>query len=403
MALKMNFSNSAEAVLDTPLLDTAPDWYFSEPDGGQYESPPPEWTEADGSYMSFQVSDLAQANRFAHLQGQLDRAQPVTLTHASLPGEFEIAHVNFRNGKLFEVFRAQDGTTAKAWPAGTKVGANVTAGMLSSFLQRDDLRDYPAVNELGAMDLTPGLVIPEGQRPPMQGSNSVGFDARSTRNNVFKMGAYSLVEKTRARKQEPDGPYYGNGQDRNFAFETVGQSVPVDIGATQQWAAFGSYADGAVVVPAVANGYQYWLDLAHELMSGVGYLSTGITPAFGTSAAAANDGDEWRGYWVPTALPINLVNTLDYPLVVTEVGFISDYMMSDPSTVPVISIGDENSDTRYASAVALNQLSADGVSVHRIPIAVGGLASNQIRFRVDTQGAGTQIRGRFYWRGFFVG
>lgn len=403
MARKMHFSNSAEALLDTPLLDTAPEWYFSEPDGSQYESPPTEWTEADGSYMSFQVSDLAQANRFVSLQGQLDRAQPVTLTHDSLPGEFEIAYVNLRNGKLFEVFRAQDGTTAKAWPTGTKVSANVTAGMLASFLQQDDLRDFPSVNELGAMDLTPGLMIPEGQRPPMQGSNSVGFDARSIRNTVFKMGAYSLVEKTRARKQEPDGPYYDNGQDRNFAFETVGQSVPVDIGATEQWAAFGSYGDGRVVVPPVANGYQYWLDLAHELMSGVGYLSTSTTPAFGTSAADANHGDEWRGYWVPTALPINLVNRLDFSLVVTEVGFISDYMMSAPSTVPVVSIGDENSDTRYASAVALNQLSSDGVSVHRIPIAVGGLASNQIRFRVDTQGTGTQIRGRFYWRGFFVG
>jgi len=403
MALKMYFSNSAEAVLDTPLLDTAPDWYFSEPDGSQYESPPPEWTEADGSYMSFQVSELAEANSFVRMQGQLDRAQPVTLTHASLPGEFEIAYVNYRNGKLFEVFRARDGTTAQAWPTGTKVSANVTAGMLASFLQRDDLRDFPSVNELGAMDLTPGLLVPEGQRPPMQGSNSVGFDARSIRNNVFKMGAYSLVEKTRARKQEPDGPYYDNGQDRNFAFETVAQSVPVDIGATEQWVAYASYADGGVVVPPVANGYQYWLDLAHERMSGVGYISTNTMPEFGVEAAAANDRDEWRGYWVPTALPINLLNTLDYPVVVTEVGFISDYMMSAPSTVPVVSIGDENSDTRYASAVALNQLSPDGVSVHRIPISAGGLASNQIRFRVDTQGAGTQIRGRFYWRGFFVG
>ncbi len=333
--------------------------------------------DADAGDTAMQVASAALFQTIGPDDGNMQLA---TLTHPDLAGLYEVVAITETVGVNWTVVREAEGAV-QAWPIGTKVEARVTAAMLGTFLQRDpESRKVSNPNGGNSFAL----------------SGAVGGSAKSTASLVF--GGASRVANS---IQLSGRPYLqltrsddGAGIDLNLSYESVGGSIPVDLGSAATWAA-GDYFRGSVVVPTVPDGYQYWLDIT----SVDDALSNDATePAFdgpGGGAASAS------GWWFPTALPVDFTTENFIGLVVTEVGFIAHVVTA--SGTPSVSIGTESNATRFANNVALSQITAGGM-IHRIPLSGGGalLNSEPLRFSVDTAATGGRFLGRFYWRGFFV-
>lgn len=403
MARKMLFSNSAEAALQTPLLDTPPPYYTLFPDGTQYEDTPESWVPGDGAYSLFQVSDAAHAELFHAMNGETDRSQPLTLTHDSMPGEYEIVLLSYRAATFFEVFRAQEGTSAKAWPVGTRVSANVTAGMLESFLQDDG-----STARIGGENQSVlfGTAVGAGEMRPA-GTNSFVFRARSLVDWAVQFGAYPVLQPfpaLRPKVRDYSGNHYRIWQDLALAHESAGGFWPADIGVPRAWSGtYNNLKQGAVITPSAPNGYQYWADVVIEVSGDSVVFSEepALIPGEIFSDVDADTG-ALKANLVPQVMPVAQSTSFRHPLMVTEVGFMGRASM-DVTQMPVVSIGTEADPTRFANAVSLDSLVASGdLSVHRIPIAAGGALVEDIKVTVTQAGVGGPIPGRFYWRGVFM-
>ena len=293
------------------------------------------------------------------------QAQLATVTNPGTPGVHEIVLITGRSGNVFTVERGQEDTVAAAWPAGSDVSARVTAGMLRTFPQRLN-----------------GFLHTRMENPESP--------------DVFAFGDYLTLPRRRA--SATDGYYHGL-HDGSLGAEIIGTSAPCDLGEAGTWN-IGPHNHGAVVVPSTPDGFQYWLDMP----PGINESYTSTPPTFNGASAptvAAHSSLGPVGFWIPTVLPVALsarfANGLR--LVVTEVGFIADLVTA--ITTPSVSIGADGAAARFANAVALGQLTGNN-TIHRIPIAAGGALAQELQFAVTTAATGGQVRGRFYWRGFFV-
>lgn len=323
----------------------------------------------------------AGAARFATLDvGDFQRA---TITNPATPEAFEIVRITANEGLSLTVERENEGTTAAAWPAGSKISARVTAGMLdaltSSGLQADD-RYGGQFKTAGA-----GLVV-NGR-------------ADST-NGVVQLGGYNLLQKYGAAATQA----YGAGkfwQDKNMAHESVGGSPFVDLkdAAAYTWASNGYYTDGSIVAPPTPDGFLY-------LFQSLDWRATQTTtlPGFdgsGYPVDALGADNAVVGQWLP--LPTPLAFTLGFTgvvggIVLSEVGFIcTDY---GAGTAPVVSIGTDAAPTSLVNSVALSQIAGAG-QVHRFPVNPAGEPLSAIKFTLNTP-SDAMFYGRFYWRGFFL-
>lgn len=323
--------------------------------------------------------DTAQGKAEAFLSS----GQPATLTHASLPGMYEVVLITGREGLNFTVVREYEGA-AQEWPAGTLISARITARMLEHFLQRD-----PQTGLVAAPGSGPSFALGEGELSSVaRYSNALVIGGRSRIEGGIQLSGWNTLQLVRSQS----GP---SGYDRNVAHESVGGSIPVDLGTAATWATDTAYGRGAVVLPTVPGGFQYWIDITDVEDSGSS--SVGAEPAWNSAGATPVD----RGNWYPTALPVDINTGALRNVLITEVGFIAHkYSASSP---PMVDIGTEANPTRFANAVALNQVTGDGC-VHRIPLTVGGamVKDEGLRFRVNTAASGGRCLGRFYWRGIFI-
>lgn len=316
---------------------------------------------AEGSQFT-----LSGTHNFAALaDGQFQRA---TITDVSLPGEYEIVHIRSWTGNTATVSRGVEGPGISGWPAGAKVSARVTASMLGSFVPRNSTFFSP----------NPGSTA-DGAK-----FGIVGYPA-------IKHYFPAVL----------DAPTFGWNRAGN-SVAAAGGSVFVDLGAAPTWTA-SNYRHGDVVVPATANGYQYWASLNADGLSNdsADFSTPGVAVPFISSGVE-------EGAWIPTATPLDF--SVRFPsgvlLAVEEVGFMA--IDATATASPTVSVGGNVSSgapnkTRFANAVSLSQItSAGGVQIHRIPVATGGALVDELTFRVDTAATGGTFRGRFYWRGFFV-
>lgn len=323
----------------------------------------------------------AGAARFAALGvGDFQRA---TITNPATPEAFEIVRITANDGLSLTVERGNDGTTAAAWPAGSKISARVTAGMLddlaSSGLQADD-RYGRQFKTAGA-----GLVV--------NGRADLSDD-------VVQLGGYNMLQKYGAAPTE----VYGMGrfwQDKNMAHESVGGSPFVDLkdAAAYTWAPNGDYPDGSIVAPPTPDGFLY-------LFQSLDWRSTQTTtlPGFngsGYPVDALGADNAVVGQWLP--LPTPLAFTLGFTglvggIVLSEVGFICTE--HGAGTAPVVSIGTNETPTSLVNSVALSQIAGAG-QVHRFPVNPAGAPLMEIKFTLNTP-SDAMFYGRFYWRGFFL-
>lgn len=108
--MSLMFANNASATLATTLeiADTA--LIVNSAEGGMFPSP------SDGNTFLLTIQDQS--------------------------GQLEVVECTARSSDILTVTRAQEGTSAKEFAAGAVVEMRVTAGMLDTFLQPEDLDDY---------------------------------------------------------------------------------------------------------------------------------------------------------------------------------------------------------------------------------------------------------------------
>ena len=293
--------------------------------------------------------------------------QPVTLVDAGNPALVEVVYMTANNGSnTLTVVRAQEGTTAVAWAAGTKVEARVTAGMLRRFAQAT-----------GAASGSSVMALPVGSAS--DSAENFVVRGRSVLAGVNMIGGYNPLQPITSAN--PDN-------DINFAPEVIVAFAPADAGVAPTWTA-GAFSPGAVVSPPSADGSQYWL---HQ---------TDVNPAQvnDTTWSAGNTSDG-RGLWVATALPVFMERFLNFPMVITEAGVIARNVTATGS--PVVSLG--TSDTPGLCLSGVTVPVPDGSSqlfVHRMAVNTS-IMPTALRFSVDSAATGGSFPLRPYVKGFFV-
>lgn len=387
----MRFSNNAEATTATLLL-ARPDW----------ETYPDDEELANANYLGFEIGAADDPELFHYFSSEVadGGVQPLTLTHDSVPGAYEIVYLNARSDRRFTVERGQEGTTELEWPIGTTVSANVTAGMLGSLLQDDG--EVAKVSDNGSILLGSGSSASEQNAPIRR--NSFLFRSRADIDRLVQFGAYPALHAHLAEKPSDRGAY-SIQQDLALGHEATGVCAHVDIGVPAVWTPDMYYRQGSVVVPTTPNGYQYWLDV--DTQTGHSETSTSAEPAFLSDGYCVPiyvgdvPNEMFIGNWVPIPMPVECQVGFAYRLMVTEVGFIGR-VDGTPTQWPTLSVGTTSNPTLLVNAVTLDQLvPASGLCAHRIPVAAGGILLEELLFSVPQMAVGASIKGRFYWRGIF--
>ena len=334
----------------------------------------------DNTETTVALVNEAGAARFVMLDE--DEFQRATITNPATPEAFEIVRITANNDLSLTVERGNEGTSAAAWPAGSKISARVTAEMLSALnsgMQADDSYGRQFKTDCA------GLVV-NGRAHLTDG--------------VVQLGGYNLLQKYGAAATRTYGP--GKfWQDENMAHESVGGSPFVDLkdAAAYTWASNGHYPDGSIVAPPTPDGFMY-------LFQSLDWRSTQTTtpPGFdgsGNPVDALNTDNAVVGQWLP--LPTPLAFTLGFTgvvggIVLSEVGFIcTDY---GAGTAPVVSIGTDAAPTSLVNSAALSQIAGHN-QVHRFPVNPAGAPLREIKFTLNTP-SDAMFYGRFYWRGFFL-
>lgn len=351
---------------------------------------------ADGSENTFRAPQLALPAG----------VQLATLTNTAYPGEYEVIRITSRTADEFTVERGVEKITesdpegraiqgaARYWPAGTKMSARVTAGTLAGINSGEGLITRPGSVVIGVTvdaDNYQTKAASESTSP-----YSLVFEGRSRMTGAVQLSGRPALQIENAAI---GSDYTTVRLDRNLSFPSVGGTFPVDLGVPATWSAT-NYPRGSVVIPTTPNGFQYWPELDDI---DAAWLNSETEPNWAT-VDGTTGGVEVTSYgkparWRPTAMPIEFEHSTSVPLVITEVGFIAHKVAA--TAVPSVSIGTAAVPGRFASNVALSQITGDGC-IHRIPITTGGVIARELHFKVVTAATGGQFLGRFYWRGFFV-
>ncbi|MGF6211757.1 hypothetical protein [Comamonas sp. 4034] len=328
------------------------------------------------------VIEVADSAAFADFSsGRL--LQRATITNDAIPGEYEIVAILTADGVNFTVERGKEGTSARDWPAGSKLQARITAGQLKNFLQMDESGTW---------------------RADRDGQRSFVVNGRVANNyNMVQISGVHLLQSLHASAVSGDQGEFQ--QDMNMSQESVGGTAYLELGNDiPAYAEGGFLSDRSIVKAPTATGFNYLLDLG-DYHSSSEYIHTPVA-SFDASGspfpAIGPDAGQEVGQWVPIPDPLNIIQNMPSQtssLVLSEVGFICTRY--EATTAPVVSILLRGEDTEHS---LVDHVALDAVTkanqVHRIPVAsYGGIVSG-IRFRVDTPATG-KFYGRFYWRGFF--
>ncbi len=353
--------------------------------------------DIDSETTTIQLVGDGTANAFPRPQTANGRRAFATITNPSMPDASEVVLIIARSGSMLTVERAVDvtwgaGDSSNGWPAGSVIEMRLTAAALNAFVQTTQLPDSEdriilADGDNVILDMT----MPTGDYPDVSSqSDGIGnllFRSRTSLDDTVCLGGYHVLPILHSSRAEYINPEL---QDYNMTQESMGGTVPVDLGVPQAWAAYSEYRNGSVVVPTTPNGKQY--SSAPERP--VGHITTsGVEPVWAGNVA------EGGGRWVEMAMPLNFTMSLRYMLMVTEVGFICHSKNS--ADAPVISIGTSQNQVRFVNQQPLTA-SGSAPRVFRFPITDGGELVDNLSFRVDTPCSDGSFLGRFYWRGVFI-
>jgi len=301
-----------------------------------------------------------------------DAEMDVTITdEANAPGEYEIARlraVTITAGPTvkFTLARFADTSARAVWSSGASISARVTAQMLESFPQTESIApDHVYTVRVGRYGVQRNITF--GSLPALSVVAPFADEYRTHYSAKEYPAGAELIFRTRA----------------------------VDIGVPAGYSDGSSYFHGVIVVPAVADGYQYQL-----LRSPDGrYNATGTVafPGDGSEVEALTDDapPEHVGWWIPTSTPIVLEESLPGDsFVLTEIGFLGS--ATGLSTPAVVSIGVTGDTTKFLDHGNIS----DGFTRLTVPIADSS-DNDDLIFTVHTP-ADVSLVGNFFFRGFII-
>ena len=347
---------------------------------------------------------------------------------------FEIVKVTARSANAVTIVRAQEGTAAAEWPAGTRVVTSITAGGL-------DLIRTPDPVEIGVGASASGAV-----------SMAVGPGAVASGNPSVAVGIDALASGTFSTAMGPSGAALGswsaafgegaraeNQSCTSFGAEAYSQALQATaVGAVakaddQNAVAVGAFSEalgwGSVVVGSFAQAQGdestaigLYSNVIGPRSIGLGFTNipgsvervfqVGALPAvpmpWGTTpestAAYTMSGSQSVIMTQPLDLKTLQTRTIPIPLGATffpeEVGVI----ITDADGVtgqPTIRFGITGDETKFLAATATAGMDA----VHDRHV-YGALSSTDgaktLRAEVTVAATGTTLRGRIYWKGFAV-
>jgi hypothetical protein len=347
------------------------------------------------------------------------------------------------------VVRAQEGTTAREWPAGTRIEARLTAGMLGKIVQNQGDQEGalalgPSAQTTDSYGTAVGLETSSSFAGVAMGAGAVGTGSApvaigrfaSAFTNGLAAGAFANAFYENSSAVGNGATAYGNrsaalgfrarafadyalavnaiptiqredsrwGQHGAVFCSTEAQfaSMHIECGAAPTWQASTAYQEGDVVKPTAGGSVVYALMVSNRPSTfrsdGSNAYTTGTTeptwPAlyeeieFATGSIA-----DWVGLDFTGGEGIALApNTVFFP---REVAFIC-LKYANVSSAPVISVG-----TWTDQTLVLNNHTLTGITgakqIVRIPITTSKAMESDIVVTVNTKagGANSQFLGRF--------
>lgn len=306
--------------------------------------------------------------------------QRATITNADTPNQVEIVKILSWAGATATVERDVEGGTGGTgydWPAGSKVSARVTAGMLERAPQTTHWYGVGGDSN----------VVEFGVRP-QSGLSPKTLSVR----NPFSIRAVQSLPIDAANTAPADMA----GMPR--AIETVARSLVVSLSSPQAHNPATEYYPGDIVVPAVSDGYQYILlgDSSVNPYDVGGAVGAVTFSGDGYNQIVAHDSEsEVAGLWSPVQTPARIEGPVHS--VVTEVGFVTT--VAEATTAAYVSIGTTSNEAAYINNLAVS-MTLRGVL--RAPIPAGVQTGEDLVFKVVTEATGGKLHGFFYARGFDV-
>lgn len=360
---------------------------------------------------------LADASMFAPVNG--DTVQMLTLFSAS---QIEVVRMRGKSGNIITLDRGREGTEMFAWPAGTKVEARVTAGMLDKFAQNsssqplsglaigDPYSDatYDAV-ALGNYARAFGpFSFASGPGSITKGQNALALGyfaqadsdyslalagARAYRQHQFAMAAHHCIPR--------DDFKAGSGSYGNAGSESAWASQYVDLGTPAAWAANTLYVDGDVISPVTPDGTQYvmWHGGFNSALD-VNSLYSGSTAPAGMYPYVD---DNAVGYWLQSNLSTGITETIPPGMVFypSEAGFIC-FNYEGVTAAPYVSIGTAANPTLLVNNQQLSQITGPTTKHKFTDLPGNGITDLTIKLVTPATGSGAKFHGRFYIKGLFI-
>lgn len=359
----------------------------------------------------------------------------LTLTDGSL---FEVVRMTARSANTLTITRAQEGTTAREWPAATRVFAGVTAGTLLGLQEPTPTRLGPGTIASGTNAVALGI----NSEATATNAVAVGVNADATSGSAIAIGdtatatAFETVSIGWNSRAWADG-----GVAVGWTWADGVSSVSIGYDNAAMTASSVAIGDGATVrVPpgdgsgAIAIGQYAWSEAKNAIQIGtdgivfgdncislgrnniddgeadifqVGALPAVGRPHFWKNAANAH----WsmvgcQSVIMTEAMDLKVLasHTITIPTAarffVDEVGVV----ITHANTVtgqPTVRFGVTGDTERYLAATALTGMDAVDKR-QRFTSLSSPDGAQTLRAEITVAATGTTLRGRFYWKGFAV-
>ena len=359
----------------------------------------------------------------------------LTLTDGSL---FEVVRMTARSANTLTITRAQEGTTAREWPAATRVFAGVTAGTLLGLQEPTPTRLGPGTIASGTNAVALGI----NSEATAANAVAVGVNADATVDSAVAVGDTATATAFEAVAIGWNSRAWADGAVAvGWTWADGVSSVAIGYDTAARTASSIAIGEGAVVLDplgdgsgAIAIGQYAWSEAKNAIQIGVDGIvfgdncislgrnnidsseadifQVGALPAVGRAHFWK---DQSNAHWSMVACQsvimsekINLRATTTHTITIpTAARFFVDevgLVITDASgvtTQPTVRWGITGETEKFVAATLLTGLDAahkrqrftslsstDGVGTLRVEITIAG--------------AGTDLRGRFYWKGFAV-
>lgn len=326
----------------------------------------------------------------------------VTVFDPDVPDVLEIMQVSeiaAGSPLTFSVERSGEGTLARAWPAGSRVEMRATAGVLQEIIDGSlaVYRDWAGSSPAMFTESTHGGYSISGTGPNYTTDHD-GLNGGILLGSTIHRAALKSWHIAGA----PVAPVI-SGPDAGGMFscavESVGTSIPFELGAPPAFAPSTGYVAGTIVQNAGV-----WYRLLSAFASGI------QAPIFtsGGDSSELTAGEDWA---VEPATDIETAGTVVYQVdpamthslfFPTEIIFVCDaYSATTKPTISVgATIGGTPNHTALVNSQSLTGITGGGQAMRfDVPNPVG---VKDLFFKLDTRASGGTCRGRFLWKGYFI-